>query len=90
MQQAFNDIFRLHSRAYRHNYRRSWQLLDVDTTGLPCGKNAELSHKGYFSKDGIRYGRQLGRVVATDYEEIVIDQLYSGNAKLSHALRRSC
>jgi Transposase DDE domain group 1 len=87
MRQAFNDIFRLHSRASRHNYRRNWQLLDVDTTGLPCGKKAELSHKGYFAKDGIRYGRQLGRVVATDYEEIVVDQLYSGNAKLSHALR---
>jgi hypothetical protein len=87
MRQAFNDIFRLHSRASRHNYRHNWQLLDLDMTGLPCGKKAELSHKGYFSKAGIRYGRQLGRVVATDYEEIVVDQLFSGNVQLSRALR---
>src|SRR5215218_2772452 len=87
MRQAFNEILRQYSRAFSHNYRRAWQLLDIDLTGLPCGKMAQLSHKGYFSKDGIRYGRQLGRVVATDYEEIVVDQLYSGNAKLSHALR---
>jgi hypothetical protein len=87
MRQAFNEILRQYSRAFSHNYRRTWQLLDIDLTGLPCGKKAELSHKGYFSKAGIRYGRQLGRVVATLYQEIISDQLYSGNALLSHALR---
>jgi hypothetical protein len=54
MQQAMNVIFRRHSRAYRHNYRTRWQLLDVDLTGLPCSKHAGLSAKGYFSKEGIR------------------------------------
>ncbi len=88
MQQAMNVIFRRHSRAYRHNYRAQWQLLDIDLTGLPCSKNVELSAKGYFSKEGIRYGRQLGRVVATDYEEIVVDRLYAGNVQLYHALRQ--
>jgi hypothetical protein len=75
MRQAFNEILRQYGRAFSHNYRRSWQLLDIDLTGLPCGKKAELSHKGYFSKSGIRYGRQLGRVVATIYQEIIVDQL---------------
>jgi hypothetical protein len=88
MQQAMNVIFQAHSRAYRHYYRTRWQLLDIDLTGLPCSKHAELSVKGYFSKEGIRYGRQLGRVVATDYEEIVVDRLYAGNIQLSHALRQ--
>ena len=87
MRQAFNEILRQYSRAFSHNYRRAWQLLDIDLTGLPCGRKAELSHKGYFSKAGIRYGRQLGRVVATLYQEVIVDQLYSGNALLSHALR---
>jgi hypothetical protein len=87
MRQAFNEILRHYSQAFSHNYRRTWQLFDIDLTGLPCGKKAELSHKGYFSKAGIRYGRQLGRVVATLYQEIIVDQLYSGNALLSHALR---
>jgi hypothetical protein len=86
MLQAMEVIFRQHSRAYKHNYRRRWQLLDIDLTGLPCSKNAGLSTKGYFSKEGLRYGRQLGRVVATDYEEIVVDQLYPGNTQLCHAL----
>jgi hypothetical protein len=88
MQQAMNTIFQEHSRAYRHNYRARWQLLDIDLTGLPCSKNNELSAKGYFSKEGIRYGRQLGRVVATHYEEIVVDRLYTGNIQLYHALRQ--
>jgi hypothetical protein len=86
MQQAMNVIFQKHSRAYRHNYRTRWQLLDIDLTGLPCSKHAELSTKGYFSNKGIRYGRQLGRVIATHYEEIVVDRLYAGNIQLSHAL----
>ena len=88
MQQAVDFIFRQHSKAYRHNYRRQWQLLDIDMTGMPCSKRAELSAKGYFSTKGIRYGRQLGRVVATHYQEIVTDRLYPGNVQLSKSLRQ--
>jgi hypothetical protein len=88
MQEAVNIIFRRHSRAFRHNYRKSWQLLDIDMTGMPCSKRAELSAKGYFSTKGIRYGRQLGRVVATHYQEIVTDRLYPGNVQLSKSLRQ--
>ncbi len=55
-------------------------MLDIDMSGLPCGPTAELSKKGYFSKDGIRYGRQLGRVIASRYEEIVVDELFAGNS----------
>jgi hypothetical protein len=88
MQQAIDLIFRRHSRAFRHNYRRRWQLLDIDMTGLPCSKRAELSAKGYFSTQGIRYGRQLGRVLATHYQEIVTDRLYPGNVQLSKSLRQ--
>lgn len=88
MQQAVDLIFRHHSKAYHHNYRRQWQLLDIDMTGMPCSKRAELSAKGYFSTNGIRYGRQLGRVVATHYQEIVTDRLYPGNVQLSKSLRQ--
>jgi len=88
MQQAVDLLFRDHSKAYRHNYRRRWQLLDIDMTGMPCSKRAELSAKGYFSTQGIRYGRQLGRVVATHYQEIVTDRLYPGNVQLSKSLRQ--
>jgi hypothetical protein len=73
MRHAVDLTFRRHSKAYRHNYRRRWQLLDIDMTGMPCSKRAGLSAKGYCSTKGIRYGRQLGRVVATHYQEIVTD-----------------
>jgi hypothetical protein len=56
-------------------------------TGLPCGPTAELSCKGYFSKEGIRHGRQLGRVVAGATQEVVADLLCAGNVQLNTALR---
>src|SRR5215210_8859620 len=35
MEEAVDAIFRAHSRAYRHDHRRSLLLLDIDLTGLP-------------------------------------------------------
>jgi hypothetical protein len=87
MRRALTSIFRTHSRTFRHQYGSSLQLLDVDITGLPCGPKAALSKKGYFSKAGIRYGRQLGRVVATHYQEILVDHLFAGDVQLNRALR---
>ena len=87
MERAVDEIFRQRSSAYRHNYSESLQILDVDLSGMPCGPKAALAHKGYFSKDNIRTGRQLGRVAATLYEEVVADRLFAGNAKLTEALQ---
>lgn len=86
MQIALDEIFRAHSRAFKHDYKGSPQLLDVDMSGMPCGPQQEESRKGYFSEAGIRYGRQLGRVIATHYEEIVTDRLFTGNVQLIRAL----
>jgi hypothetical protein len=36
------------SRMRRHDWR-GFLMLDFDLSGLPCGKQAEGSHKGYFS-----------------------------------------
>ena len=87
MRRALTAIFRANSRAFRHKYSSNWLLLDADVTGLPCGPKAALSKKGYFSTAGIRYGRQLGRVVATHYQEIVVDRLFAGDVQLNRALR---
>ena len=54
---------------------------------LHARPKAELSKKGYFSKDGIRYGRQLGRVIASWYAEVVVAEVYAGNVQLNVALR---
>lgn len=87
MKQVVTSIFQQHSQSARHDYAAALQLLDIDMSGLPCGPQAELSSKGYFSRAGIRYGRQLGRVVASRYEEIVVDDVFAGSVQLPTALR---
>lgn len=85
MEQALKQIYQTHSRGYRHDYHQAYQVLDVDLTGLPCGRKAALATKGYFAGARNRRGRQLGRVLATGYGEVVIDQLFEGRTKLTEA-----
>jgi hypothetical protein len=87
LEQALQVIYRRHSQGYRHDYTKEWQILDVDMSGWPCGKKAALATKGYFARARNRRGRQLGRVLATRYDEIVVDQLFSGTTQLSTALQ---
>ena len=84
---ALTTIYRQHSQAYRHTYQKRRQLLDVDLSGMPCGPKAALATKGYFAKARNRRGRQLGRVLATRYGEIVTDQVFAGTTTLVTALR---
>src|SRR5437016_6356283 len=84
---ALTTIFRQHSQTYQHDYAHAWQVLDVDMTGVPCGKKAAFASKGYFAKQRNRRGRQLGRVLATRYDEIVVDRLFSGTTQLTTALQ---
>jgi hypothetical protein len=87
MQQALTTIYRQHSQGYRHDYAQDWQVLDADMSGLPCGKKAAFASKGYFAKQRNRRGRQLGRVLASRYHEIVVDQLFDGKTQLTRALQ---
>ena len=87
MEQALQTIYRQHAQGYRHDYKQAWQLLDVDLTGMPCGKKAAFASKGYFPQQRYRRGRQLGRVLASKYQEIVVDQLGDGTTYLRTALR---
>src|SRR5207249_6155087 len=48
MEQALQTIYRQHSQGYAHDYKAAWQLLDVDLSGMPCGKKAAFASKGYF------------------------------------------
>jgi hypothetical protein len=83
---AWNTIYCQHSQGFRHDYAAHWQVLDVDMSGLPCGKKAALATAGYFAKPRNRRGRQLGRVLATRYREIVVDRLFDGKTQLNTAL----
>lgn len=87
MSQALTILYRQHSQGYSHNYQRRLQILDVDMSGLPCGPKAALSTKGYFPKARNRRGRQLGRVIATRYGEIVTEQVFAGTVGLAAALQ---
>jgi hypothetical protein len=84
---ALTMIFRQHSQAYRHDYHSEWQVLDVDVTGMPAGRQGEGVSKGYFAHQKNRRGRQLGRVLATCYDEIVVDRLYDGKRQLNACLQ---
>jgi Transposase DDE domain len=86
LEQALDVMYRQHSAGYRHDYQQQWQVLDVDMSGLPCGKKAALATPGYFAKQRNRRGRQLGRVLATRYHEIVVDRLFDGKTQLVTAL----
>ncbi len=87
MGQALTAIYRQHSQGYQHDYAQEWQVLDADMSGMPCGKKAAFASKGYFAKQRNRRGRQLGRVLATRYHEIVVDQLFDGKTQLTTALQ---
>jgi hypothetical protein len=82
MQRVLMTLLREHSQAAAHTSRNGWLILDVDLTSMPCGKKAEKSVKGYFSQPRYRRGRQQGRVLASQYGEIVVDELYPGNTIL--------
>jgi hypothetical protein len=84
---AISCIFRQHSQAYQHDYQSAWQVLDVDVTGMPAGRQGEGVTKGYFAHQKNRRGRQLGRVLATWYQEIVVDRLYDGKRQLNACLQ---
>ena len=84
---AVTAIYHQYSRAYHHHYQDRRQLLDVDLSGMPCGRKADGATKGYFAKARNRRGRQLGRVLASRYGEIVTDQLFAGTSSLVTAVR---
>lgn len=86
MEQALCHIYRQHSQGYRHAEQEGWQLLDVDMSGMPCGPKAAFASKGYFARVRNRRGRQLGRVVASHYDEVVVDRLFPGTIQLVTAL----
>jgi hypothetical protein len=87
MRQAVTSILRQYGQSYQHDYEQQWQLLDVDMTGMPAGRLGEGVQKGYFAGEKNQRGRQLGRVLASGYGEIVVDWLYPGKRQLDHSLQ---
>jgi hypothetical protein len=63
-----------------------WRVLDIDMLGLRAGRRGEGVTKGYFSGGRDQYGRQLGRVLATASDEILVERLYVGKRQLEQSL----
>ena len=53
MRQAVQAIYQRYGVGYAHDYGRSWQLLDIDMSGMPAGRQGNGSEKGYFAKPAI-------------------------------------
>ncbi len=86
LRQALTTTYRQHGRVFQHPFAHACLLLDVDLTGMPAGRTGEGVTKGFFSEHKHRRGRQLGRVLATQYDEIVVEQLSPGNVQLEKSL----
>ncbi len=84
--EALTGLLRQHSQTYRHDYGHRWQLFDIDMTGLCAGRLGEGVTKGYFSDRKDARGRQLGRVIATRYDEIITERLFPGKRQLETSL----
>ncbi len=85
LRDALSKIIRQRSQAYRHDYTR-YQLLDIDVTGLCAGRLGEGVTKGYFAHRKNARGRQLGRVIASHYDEIITERLFTGKRQLETSL----
>ncbi len=86
MREALSVIFRLHSQTFQHDYRKQPLVVDVDMSGMPAGRQGEGVTKGYFPGQKNRRGRQLGRVIATLYDELIAERLYDGKRQLDRSL----
>jgi hypothetical protein len=87
MPRAMDAIYRRHRRGERPDSDQSLQGLDAEMSGMPCGTTAAFATKGYVAPQRKRRGRQLGRVVATRDDDIVIDRLFGGTRPRTSALQ---
>jgi hypothetical protein len=89
LREAVESIQRRHCAVLSHDFEREMLLLEVDLTGLKASKRAEGSTKGYFSGERNATGRQLLRVSAPSYGEVIFEKLYPGNTTSWEVLKES-
>jgi hypothetical protein len=81
LQHALALIFGTYSRTAKYDFSKSDLIVDLDMTAIPCSKAAQAACPGYFAgcKKGTS-GRQLLRLSASQYDEIIYQQVLPGNA----------
>jgi hypothetical protein len=87
LQKLNAQLYNHHGQAPHHDFSQGLLILDLDLTGLLASKRAEGSTKGYFAKKPGARGRQLCRVMATAYEEIICQALLPGDTTSEATLK---
>lgn len=89
LREAIESIQRSHCEVFSHQFAKEMLLLEVDLTGLRAPRQAEGSTKGYFAGERNATGRQLARVSAADYDELIFEKLHPGNTGSSEVLKET-
>lgn len=89
LREAIESIQRRHSALFSHDFEREMLVLEVDLTGLKASAKAEGSTKGYFSGERNATGRQLVRVSAPLYGEVIFEKLRPGNTNSCEVLKET-
>jgi hypothetical protein len=89
LRQAVEAIYLRNSPIFSHPFEEEMLILEVDLTGLRASKRAELSTKGYFSGERNATGRQLLRVSAPGYAQLIFEKLYGGNTTSCEVLKET-
>ncbi len=85
MRQAMAAIYQRYGAGYCHDYGRRCQLLDIDMSGMPAGRQGEGSERVFCqAKEQAR--PTTGPCDATLYDEIVSERLYDGKTQLNRCL----
>lgn len=78
LRQALKEIYRAHGLAPRHHFGDSPLFLTVDLSPLPGTKQDEGATKGHAPRQRSARCRQLVRVIAEPYREIVCEYVVPG------------
>jgi hypothetical protein len=70
MRNALHLIYQRYGQGYAHHYGKDWQVLDVDMSGMPAGRQGEGVEKGYFAKQKNKRNRSLQELV-TEAEQVL-------------------
>ncbi len=83
---AMTELFETYSQARGHHFQQELLILDIDLSPLPASRHAEGSTRGYMGRCRSKTGRKLVRVRATQYQETVWEEVWSGNTGESLAI----
>ena len=63
-------------------------FIDIDLSALPIGKRSEGAKKGYISKQQNTYTRQLARLMRSDTQEMLCNELYAGDTRCDTVFKK--